>query len=451
MSDSQTDMTHGPLTGKIIAFALPYALSGIVEQLFNSINIAVVGHFADSHALAAVGATTFLISLIINLFMGISIGANAVIANYIGRRERLGIRKAVSTTITLAVIIGFMLMAVGIAVSAPMLRLLNTPAEVLGDATLYLRIYFIGAPFFVMYNFAAAILRSKGDTKSPLYILIIGGVINAGMSMLLVIAFKLSVAGVATATTMANLSCAAAVVQKLRHENGDFRVTMKKMHIYREEMRRILMIGLPAGLQGMVFALSNVFVQSAVNSYGYAAIAGTSICVTFDTYCYYLLSAFCAAAITFTGQNYGAGHTDRCNRIFRICLLFGWGSCFVGNMLFYIFADQALALFTVDPKVIYYAKWRIATALVFQSIAAGYEVPAAAMRGFGQSLTPALLTILGTCVLRLAWIFFVHPYWPGYGHLMLCYPLSWTATSLLVGTTYFFARRKAYAVLQANT
>lgn len=214
MSDSQTDMTHGPLTGKIIAFALPYALSGIVEQLFNSINIAVVGHFADSHALAAVGATTFLISLIINLFMGISIGANAVIANYIGRRERLGIRKAVSTTITLAVIIGFMLMAVGIAVSAPMLRLLNTPAEVLGDATLYLRIYFIGAPFFVMYNFAAAILRSKGDTKSPLYILIIGGVINAGMSMLLVIAFKLSVAGVATATTMANLSCAAAVVQK---------------------------------------------------------------------------------------------------------------------------------------------------------------------------------------------------------------------------------------------
>lgn len=364
MSDSQTDMTPGPLTGKIIAFALPYALSGIVEQLFNSINIAVVGHFADSHALAAVGATTFLISLIINLFMGISIGANAVIANYIGRRERLGIRKAVSTTITLAVIIGFMLMAVGIAVSAPMLRLLNTPAEVLGDATLYLRIYFIGAPFFVMYNFAAAILRSKGDTKSPLYILIIGGVINAGMSMLLVIAFKLSVAGVATATTMANLSCAAAVVQKLRHENGDFRVTMKKMHIYREEKRRILMIGLPAGLQGMVFALSNVFVQSAVNSYGYAAIAGTSICVTFDTYCYYLLSAFCATAITFTGQNYGAGHTDRCNRIFRICLLFGWGSCFVGNMLFYIFADQALALFTVDPKVIYYAKWRIATALV---------------------------------------------------------------------------------------
>lgn len=451
MSDSQTDMTHGPLTGKIIAFALPYALSGIVEQLFNSINIAVVGHFADSHALAAVGATTFLISLIINLFMGISIGANAVIANYIGRRERLGIRKAVSTTITLAVIIGFMLMAVGIAVSAPMLRLLNTPAEVLGDATLYLRIYFIGAPFFVMYNFAAAILRSKGDTKSPLYILIIGGAINAGMSMLLVIAFKLSVAGVATATTMANLFCATAVVQKLRHENGDFRVTMKRLHIYREEMRRILMIGLPAGLQGMVFALSNVFVQSAVNSYGYAAIAGTSICVTFDTYCYYLLSAFCAAAITFTGQNYGAGHTDRCNRIFRICLLFGWGSCFVGNMLFYIFADQALALFTVDPKVIYYAKWRIVTALVFQSIAAGYEVPAAAMRGFGQSLTPALLTILGTCVLRLVWIFFVHPYWPGYGHLMLCYPLSWAATSLLVGTTYFFARRKAYAVLQANT
>jgi putative MATE family efflux protein len=449
MAKKETDMLHGPLLGKIVMFALPYAATGILEQLFNSINVAVVGRFADSHALAAVGANTFLINLIINLFMGISVGANAVISNYIGRRDRLAARRAVNTTIALSLIGGVLLLIIGLTVAVPMLRWLGTPADIIDDAALYLRIYFLGAPFFMVYNFGAAILRSKGDTRTPLYILCVAGLINVGVSMLTVIVFRLSVVGVALATLIANAFSSCVIVWLLHREKGIFRLRVRHIHIYRQELKRILAIGLPAGLQTMVFSFSNIFVQSSINKFGYAAIAGASLSVTFDAYCYYLLSAFCAAAITFTGQNYGAGQIDRCRRIFRICLLLGGAAIFIGNMLFVVFEDPVTSLFTTDPKVVFYCKWRMHVALAFQWIATSYEIPAACMRGFGQSLLPAVLTIVGTCFLRLAWIFFVLPHWPGYGHLMLCYPISWIITGALVFTTYVIARRKAYAVVHA--
>ena len=449
MAKKETDMLHGPLLGKIVMFALPYAATGILEQLFNSINVAVVGRFADSHALAAVGANTFLINLIINLFMGISVGANAVISNYIGRRDRLAARRAVNTTIALSLIGGVLLLIIGLTVAVPMLRWLGTPADIIDDAALYLRIYFLGAPFFMVYNFGAAILRSKGDTRTPLYILFVAGLINVGVSMLTVIVFRLSVVGVALATLIANAFSSCVIVWLLHREKGIFRLRVRHIYIYRQELKRILAIGLPAGLQTMVFSFSNIFVQSSINKFGYAAIAGASLSVTFDAYCYYLLSAFCAAAITFTGQNYGAGQIDRCRRIFRICLLLGGAAIFIGNMLFVVFEDPVTSLFTTDPQVALYCKWRIHVALAFQWIATGYEIPAACMRGFGQSLLPAVLTIVGTCLLRLAWIFFVLPHWPGYGHLMLCYPISWIITGALVFTTYVIARRKAYAVVHA--
>lgn len=448
MAQKETDMLHGPLLGKIIMFALPYAATGILEQLFNSINVAVVGRFASSHAMAAVGATTFLINLIINLFMGVSIGANAVISNYIGRRDRLAARHAVNTTIALSLIGGVLLLIIGLTVAVPLLRMLGTPDDIINDAALYLRIYFLSAPFFMVYNFGAAILRSKGDTRTPLYILCVAGLINVTVSMVTVIVFHLSVVGVALATLTANTFSCVVIVVLLHHEKGIFRLQPRHIYIYPKELKRILAIGLPAGLQTMVFSFSNVFVQSSINTFGYAAIAGASLCVTFDAYSYYVLSAFCAAAITFTGQNYGAGQIDRCRRIFRICMLLGGTAIFICNMTFVTFADPLTSIFTVDPKVIYYCKWRIHVALAFQWIATSYEIPAACMRGFGQSLLPAVLTIIGTCFLRLAWIFFVLPHWPGYGHLMLCYPLSWIITGIIVFITYLFARRKAYAIVE---
>lgn len=440
-------MLHGPLLGKIVMFALPYAATGILQQLFNSINVFVVGRFDSSHAMAAVGATTFLINLIINLFLGVSVGANAVIANNIGRRDPQAVHRAVSTTAALSLIGGAILLVVGLLVATPLLRLLGTPADVIHDSALYLNICFLGAPFFMVYNFGAAIFRSKGDTRTPLYILAVAGVINVVVSMVTVIVFHMSVAGVACAYFVSNMFSAVVITTLLWREKGEFRVRLRQIRIYRKELGDILSIGLPAGLQATVFSFSNVFVQSSINKFGYAAIAGASLSITFDTYCYYVLTAFCATAITFTGQNYGAGQVDRCRRIFRLCFLLGGASIFTANMVFVLFGPPIASVFTTDPQVVHYCTSRIYVALAFQWIATSYEIPAACMRGLGKSLAPALLTIFGTCFIRLGWIFLVLPHWYGYEHLMLCYPISWVITGVLVSSVYVAASRKAYRLL----
>lgn len=440
-------MLHGPLLGKIVMFALPYAATGILQQLFNSINVFVVGRFDSSHAMAAVGATTFLINLIINLFLGVSVGANAVIANNIGRRDPQAVYRAVSTTAALSLIGGAILLVVGLLVATPLLRLLGTPADVIHDSALYLNICFLGAPFFMVYNFGAAIFRSKGDTRTPLYILAVAGVINVVVSMVTVIVFHMSVAGVACAYFVSNMFSAVVITTLLWREKGEFRVRLRQIRIYRKELGDILSIGLPAGLQATVFSFSNVFVQSSINKFGYAAIAGASLSITFDTYCYYVLTAFCATAITFTGQNYGAGQVDRCRRIFRLCFLLGGASIFTANMVFVLFGPPIASVFTTDPQVVHYCTSRIYVALAFQWIATSYEIPAACMRGLGKSLAPALLTIFGTCFIRLGWIFLVLPHWYGYEHLMLCYPISWVITGVLVSSVYVAASRKAYRLL----
>lgn len=447
MAKVETDMLHGPLLGKIVMFALPYAATGILQQLFNSINVFVVGRFDSSHAMAAVGATTFLINLIINLFLGVSVGANAVIANNIGRRDPQAVHRAVSTTAALSLIGGAILLLVGLLVATPLLRLLGTPADVIHDSALYLNICFLGAPFFMVYNFGAAIFRSKGDTRTPLYILAVAGVINVVVSMVTVIVFHMSVAGVACAYFVSNMFSAVVITTLLWREKGEFRVRLRQIRIYRKELGDILAIGLPAGLQATVFSFSNVFVQSSINKFGYAAIAGASLSITFDTYCYYVLTAFCATAITFTGQNYGAGQVDRCRRIFRLCFLLGGASIFTANMVFVLFGPPIASVFTTDPQVVHYCTSRIYVALAFQWIATSYEIPAACMRGLGISLAPALLTIFGTCFIRLGWIFLVLPHWYGYEHLMLCYPISWVITGILVSSVYVAASRKAYRLL----
>lgn len=447
MAKVETDMLHGPLLGKIVMFALPYAATGILQQLFNSVNVFVVGRFDSSHAMAAVGATTFLINLIINLFLGVSVGANAVIANNIGRRDLQAVHRAVSTTVALSLIGGAILLVVGLLVATPLLRLLGTPADVIHDSALYLNICFLGAPFFMVYNFGAAIFRSKGDTRTPLYILAVAGVINVVVSMVTVIVFHMSVAGVACVYFVSNMFSAVVITTLLWREKGEFSVRLRQIRIYRKELGDILAIGLPAGLQATVFSFSNVFVQSSINKFGYAAIAGASLSITFDTYCYYVLTAFCATAITFTGQNYGAGQVDRCRRIFRLCFLLGGASIFTANMVFVLFGPPIASVFTTDPQVVHYCTSRIYVALAFQWIATSYEIPAACMRGLGKSLAPALLTIFGTCFIRLGWIFLVLPHWYGYEHLMLCYPISWVITGVLVSSVYVAASRKAYRLL----
>lgn len=445
---NQIDMLHGPLMGKLLKFALPFAACGILQQLFNSVDVAVVGRFASSEALAAVGANTFLINLMINLFVGISIGANAVMANRIGQRDAKGAAWAVSTTMVLSLISGLILLVVGIIISWPVLTLMETPQDVIDDAVLYLRIYFLGAPFFLIYNFGASILRSQGDTRRPLYILLVAGLINTVLNLVFVIVFHWSVAGVAIATAISNAYSAARVVFILRREPEPLRLHIKQLRLYRREFKNILQIGIPAGLQGMVFSFSNVFVQWAINGYGSAAIAGSSVAQTFEAYCYFLIAAFGGAATTFIGQCYGAGDAKRCRSIYWRCMVLAFSFCLVANWLFYWQWQPLLSLFTEDPAVVRFAFMRMGCVLIFQSIASSYEISASAMRGFGKSLLPALLTIFGTCVLRLVWIFAVCPVLPGYDNLLYVYPISWVLTGVLVCTAYAITSRKAWKFVE---
>ena len=353
-TSTKVDMLNGPLFMKILIFALPLAASSLLQQLFNSVDVAVVGRFASSKALAAVGSNAPVISLLINLFVGISMGANVVLSNHLGQRDDEGVRRTVSTVSLVSVVSGVLLMLIGIGVSRPILELMDTPADVLDMAVLYLRLYFVGIPFFLIFNFGAAILRSVGDTRRPLYILVVAGVINTVLNLVLVICFGLGVEGVAIATAIANMVSAACIVVLLRREKGALQLQFNHMRIYGKELRRMLQIGVPAGLQGMVFSLSNVVVQSAINGYGSAAIAGSAAAVNFEYYCYYIIVACNGAAISFIGQNYGAGKYDRVRRIFRICMLMGLVGCFAANALFTWQNHFFLSFFTADPEVIHY-------------------------------------------------------------------------------------------------
>ena len=318
---SGVDMLHGPLLLKILWFSLPLAASSLLEQLFNSVDIAVVGHFVGSNALAAVGSNAPVIGLLINLFMGISMGANAVISTLIGQRDHTRIRHAVSTVAVVALVSGFALMVLGTSLARPILSAMSTPPEVLDMAILYLRIYFLGMPFFMIYVFGAAILRSKGDTRRPLYILFVAGIANTLLNLLFVLVFHMGVEGVAISTSIANALSAFLMVRLLRREEVPFRLDFHDLHVDRRELLRMLKIGVPAGLQGMVFSVSNVVVQSQINTFGADAVAGSSAALNFEYYCYFIIQAFNGAAISFIAQNYGAGLMQRVRRVFWICMI----------------------------------------------------------------------------------------------------------------------------------
>lgn len=439
---AKVDMLNGPLFMKILIFALPLAASSLLQQLFNSVDVAVVGRFASSKALAAVGSNAPVISLLINLFIGISMGANVVISNHLGQRDEQSIRHAISTVTLVAAISGLLLMCLGIGVARPILELMDTPPDVLDMAVLYLRIYFIGIPFFLIFNFGAAILRSIGDTRRPLYILVVAGIINTVLNLIFVIGLGMSVEGVAIATAVANAISAAWIIQLLRNEPGALQLQFKHLRIYKKELKRMLQIGVPAGLQGMVFSISNVIVQSAINGYGAAAIAGSAAAVNFEYYCYYIIVACNGAAISFIGQNYGAQKYDRVRRIYRICLLMGLIGCFTANALFTWQNHFFLSFFTTDAEVIRYGAIRMEGVLLFQFIACSYEVTGSALRGMGESMLPTIMTVFGTCILRIIWVFAVMPHYTGFAHLMQVYPLSWVLTGTMVIIAYNLKMRQ---------
>lgn len=438
------DMLHGSLLNKILLFSLPLAASSILQQLFNSIDIAVVGKFASAQALAAVGSNSSVISLMINLFVGISVGANVVIANYIGQKDQQGIKNAIHTVSVIALISGLLLLVVGLLVARPILKAMDTPDDVIDLAVLYLRIYFLGMPFFMAYNFGASILRSMGDTKRPLYCLVIAGIINTILNLLLVIVFKMSVAGVAIATVIANMCCAVMVIYILLHEKGPFKLDIKCLQITRPELRKVLQIGVPAGIQGMVFSIANIFIQAAINRFGSAAIAGSAAALTYEYYCYFVVSAFSQAAVTFISQNYGAGQIDRCKKIFRQTMFLSIVCCGTLNVLFVWQKHLSISFFTSNPEVFHYATLRMNIVLLTQCIACSYEIAGAALRGLGYSMLPAILTVFGTCILRLLWIYLICPLFPSFDALMIVYPISWIVTGVAVLIAYHIVQKKLF-------
>lgn len=438
---NEIDMLHGPLFMKMIMFTLPLAASSILQQLFNSVDVAVMGRFASSQALAAVGSNAPVISLLINLFMGVSMGANVIISNHIGQNDRRSIRDAISTVGLVAIVSGLLMMIVGILVARPILTMMDTPADVLDMAVTYLRIFFLGIPFFMIFDFGSAILRSMGDTRRPLYILVAAGIVNTILNLVFVIIFHMGVAGVAIATSIANAVSAALIIYLLLHEKEPYRLRPKKLYIEWKELKRMLQIGVPAGLQGMVFSVSNVLLQASINGYGSDAIAGSAAAVNFEYYCYFIIGAFNGAAISFTGQNYGAGLNHRVKRIFAICLFMGFVGCAALNWFFIWQEDFFLRLFTDSPAVIAFGKTRMHIALAWQSIAAFYEISGSVLRGMGKSIEPTLITVFGTCLLRIVWIYTIMPGWRGFDHLITVYPVSWAITAVMMLGLYFWQTR----------
>lgn len=440
---ASVDMLHGGLFRKLIIFSLPLIGSGVLQQSFNAADIAVVGRFSSSQALAAVGGNTMVVSILVNLFIGISIGANVVVANYIGRGNDSGVRRAVATTASLALISGVLLTVLGLVLARPILEAMSTPDDVIDLAVLYLRIFFLGMPFMMVYNFGAAVLRSIGDTRRPFYMLIASGIVNTLLNLLLVIVFDMSVAGVAIATVVANVVNAVLMVRVMLREQGAWALVPRAMTLNRQEMSKIIRIGLPAGIQGMIFSFANIFVQASVNSFGSACVAGSAAAVNWEFYCYFFISAFAQACVAFISQNYGAGNHERCRRVFAMCMAMSVVACGVPNILLTLLKEPCIAVFTGEADVLPFAFERMETVLMFQFIACSYEIAGSALRGLGYSMTPTIITIFGTCVLRLGWIFFVFPSTQSFASLMFVYPLTWTVTGIaMLAVWAVVARRK---------
>ncbi len=442
MKTKEMDMLNGGLAGKLILFAIPLAFSGILQQLFNSADVAVVGRFAGSAALAAVGSCVALVGIFVNLIIGLAVGPNAALANLIGQGQRDRISRMVHTILTFGMILGVVLMGIGFLTARTVLEASGTPESVINEALLYIRIYFIGIPFMTIYNFGAAILRSYGDTKRPMYYLVLSGTVNVILNLVFVICFGLGVEGVAISTTISNMLSTALVLVHLHRKEDEFRFRFHKMHIEWKDLKRVLMIGIPAGIQGAIFSVSNVFIQSGINSFGENAIAGSSLALNFEYFTYDIANAFAQAAVTFTSQNFGAGNLKRCKKIFWLCMLFGMGFTEILSIVFMIWDDFFVSIYTISDAVAVYGLIRMHHVCSLEGLTATYEVESAALRGMGKSLEPSIITILGTVVFRMIWLVTIFKWIPTYDMLMNVYIASWVFTGGLIFIVYVLYMRK---------
>ena len=434
-------MTSGPIVSKTIRFAIPLALSGILQLLFNAADIIVVGQFVGPTALAAVGSTSALIQLIVNLFIGLSIGVNVLVARYYGAGATKDLRETVHTSVLISLISGVVLVFIGIALSRPLLELMGTPADVIDQAVLYMRIYFVGMPVMMLYNFGAAILRAVGDTQRPLYFLLLAGVINVILNLVFVIVFHMGVEGVAIPTVISQCVSAGLVFWCLTKVEGPYRLYPKHLAIKKDKLLGMVKIGLPAGIQGCSFSISNVLIQSSINSFGALAMAGNTAASNIEGFVSTAQDAFSQAALSFTGQNVGAGQTKRVNRILPLCaaLVLGVGLALGSGA--YLLGNQLLSIYSSDPEVIAFGMKRMAICCVLQCVGGLMGVMVGTLRGMGYSFVPMAITIGFVCGFRVIWIFTIFVQWHTLESLYVSYPITWGLAALCDLICFFFVRK----------
>ena len=427
----EIDMCNGPLLGKIMVFYIPLMLSGILQLLFNAADIVVVGRFAGNEALAAVGSTSSLTNLIVNLFIGLSVGANVLVARFYGAGQDGELKEMVQTAIATALAGGVILVFLGFFISGPALGWMGTPEDVIEHSILYMRIYFAGMPFMMVYNFGSAVLRAVGDTKRPLYYLLIAGVVNVVLNLIFVIVFSMGVAGVAAATVVSQAISAALVVRCLILTDSAYRLVLQGMKIAPDKLIKMVQIGVPAGMQGALFSISNVLIQSSVNSFGSVAMAGNTAASNIEGFVYTAMNAFHQAAISFSGQNYGARKYRRIFKVLVICevMVVGVGAL-MGNVA-YFFGGTLLKLYTIDPAVIQYGILRMRIISVPYFLCGVMDVAVGALRGMGYAIMPMLVSLTGACLFRVVWIYTIFQSIRTLECLYFSYPISWTLTFLV--------------------
>lgn len=445
------DMTHGSLWDKILMIALPLAASGILQQLFNAADVAVVGQFVGKEAMAAVGANAPVVNILITMFTGISLGANVVISRYTGRKDKENAENAAHTAILVAVISGFFILVLGQCIARITLEMMSVPDDCLDMAVLYLRVYLCGMPVIFLYNFEAAIFQSQGDTKTPLMCLIISGIVNVILNLFFVIVIGMTVNGVALATVISNGISSMLLFAFLLKGKTPLTIEKQRFRIHADLLKEMLQIGLPAGLQGMVFSISNILIQSAVNSLGTDVVAGSSAAGNLEIIGYFVVNSFSQACTTIIGQNFGANQPERCHKTLMISLVESWIVGGTVSFLIIIFGKQLLRLFNSDPNVIAFGYQRLFWILSFEVINGTIDIISGAMRGYGESLTPALIALVCICSVRIVYIFTYFASHRSFTTLMLAYPISWIITVIVISAAYLIMRKNGLGYQQETT
>lgn len=436
------DMTEGPLTTKIIKFTIPVMLSGILQLLFNTADVIVVGRFTGKTALAAVGSTGSLINLLVSLFIGLSIGTNVLVARYQGAKDDKSVSETVHTSIALGIVGGLILLIVGVVATRPLLEMMATPDDVIDQSTLYMRILFFGMPLNLILNFGAAILRAIGDTKRPLYYLTIAGVINLFLNIFLVTVFSLGVAGVAIATVISEGVSCVLILLCLKHETGAIRLYFNRIKINPSKCVDIMKIGLPAGLQGCIFSISNVLIQSSVNSFGSTVMAGNTAASNIEGFVYVSMNSLHQTCISFTSQNFGAGKFKRIKKVLINCLIIVAITGLVLGNSAYFFGKFLLSAYNNEAEVISYGLIRLSIISTMYFLCGLMDVMVGAMRGIGYSILPMIVSLVGACGLRIVWIYTVFVKFRTLDILFISYPVTWTITFLSHLVCYYIVTRK---------